>query len=422
MSDTHSMGSKVVVLDVKPGFVVKTKTMGKGGGEERRRKVLVNACGAREVPKHHHPLVVSPDDFAMKFMMEGENDDDDDHNKCSLSSNSWAFACGEKRKDVDGAGKECDVYDVAFNDEVVEVAKKAMFEPLGVLANDIGGGRTRRPTREAKVRDSLAKMCVEIVSRKYYSERGEDALDPKFTLPKREYAGTKPPPLMRAKISLPASLKPSQLQQQQQQQPIVELNNNNNNNNNTTATSSLEEEEEEEEEEEGFAFRLSSERKRSAANKKRKQQQLKNVASTITLKKKPRVKIETTYPDKPLTTFAAVKLTFDSRESLDRAKLKVQSRESTLSVTFDDDDQNKDDEDDEDLRREGAGNTNIKTKSTRQTEFPFFIDVEKIREIETEEFLGGEKSRENGDSAGETVWRDPLTLTIKIPFILTSTL
>ena len=54
-------GSKVVVLDVKPGFVVKTKTMGKGGGEERRRKVLVNACGAREVPKHHHPLVVSPD-------------------------------------------------------------------------------------------------------------------------------------------------------------------------------------------------------------------------------------------------------------------------------------------------------------------------------------------------------------------------
>mmetsp|Transcript_617 Transcript_617/g.1774 ORF Transcript_617/g.1774 Transcript_617/m.1774 type:complete len:445 (-) Transcript_617:107-1441(-) len=179
---------------------------------------------------------------------------------------------------------------------------------------------------------------------------------------------------------------------------------------------------EEEEEEEGFAFRLSSERKRSAANKKRKQQQLKNVASTITLKKKPRVKIETTYPDKPLTTFAAVKLTFDSRESLDRAKLKVQSRESTLSVTFDDDDQNKDDEDDEDLRREGAGNTNIKTKSTRQTEFPFFIDVEKIREIETEEFLGGEKSRENGDSAGETVWRDPLTLTIKIPFILTSTL
>ena len=420
MSDTNSGSTVVVVLDVTPGFVVKTKTMGKGGGgeERRRRKVLVNACGAREVPKHHHPLLFSPDDFAMKCMMEGENDDDDD-DKCSLSnSNSWAFACGEKRRDVDGAGKECDVYDVAFNDEVVEVAKKAMFEPLGVLANDdIRGGRTRRPTREAKVRDSLAKMCVEIVSRKYYSERGEDALDPKFTLPKREYAGTKPPPLMRAKISLPASLKPSQLQQQQQQQqPIVELNNNNNNN--TTATSSLEQEEEEE----GFAFRLSSERKRSAANKKRKQQQLKNVASTITLKKKPRVKIETTYPDKPLTTFAAVKLTFDSRESLDRAKLKVQSRESTLSVTFDDDDQNKDDEDDEDLRREGAGNSNIKTKSTRQTEFPFFIDVEKIREIETEEFLGGEKSRENGDSAGETVWRDPLTLTIKIPFILTSTL
>ena len=66
-------------------------------------------------------------------------DDDDDHNKCSLSnySKSWAFACGEKRRDVDGAGNECDVYDVAFNDEVVEVAKKAMFEPLGVLANDI---------------------------------------------------------------------------------------------------------------------------------------------------------------------------------------------------------------------------------------------------------------------------------------------
>ena len=382
-------GPSVVVLDVKPGFVVKTKT--KGG----RRKVMVNACGAREVPKHHHPS--SPDFFAMMMTTTTTEGDDD---QCSLSNYSkyWAFACGEKRRDVDGAGNECDVYDVAFNDEVVEFAKKAMFEPLVV----------RRPTREAKVRDSLAKMCVEIVSRKYYSERGEDALDPKFTLPKREYAGTKPPPLMRAKISLPASLKPSQLQQQ----PIVELNNNNN----TTATSSLEEEEE------GFAFRLSPERKRSTANKKRKKQQLKNVASTITLKKKPRVKIETTYPDKPLTTFAAVKLTFDSRESLDRAKLKVQSRESTLSVTFDDDDQNKDDEDDEDLRCEGAGNSNIKTESTRQTEFPFFIDVEKIREIETEEFLGGEKSRENGESAGETVWRDPLTLMIKIPFILTSTL
>ena len=391
-------GPSVVVLDVKPGFVVKTKTSTKG---EERRKVLVNACGAREVPKHHHPS--SPDFFAMMMTTTTTEGDDD---QCSLSNYSkyWAFACGEKRRDVDGAGNECDVYDVAFNDEVVEFAKKAMFEPLVV----------RRPTREAKVRDSLAKMCVEIVSRKYYSERGEDALDPKFTLPKREYAGTKPPPLMRAKISLPASLKPSQLQQQ----PIVELNNNNN----TTATSSLEEEEEEEEEEEGFAFRLSPERKRSTANKKRKKQQLKNVASTITLKKKPRVKIETTYPDKPLTTFAAVKLTFDSRESLDRAKLKVQSRESTLSVTFDDDDQNKDDEDDEDLRCEGAGNSNIKTESTRQTEFPFFIDVEKIREIETEEFLGGEKSRENGESAGETVWRDPLTLMIKIPFILTSTL
>ena len=396
--DERGGPSSVVVLDVKPGFVVKTKTSITKG--EERRKVLVNACGAREVPKHHHPS--SPDFFAMMMTTTTTTEGDDD--QCSLSNYSkyWAFACGEKRRDVDGAGNECDVYDVAFNDEVVEFAKKAMFEPLVV----------RRPTREAKVRDSLAKMCVEIVSRKYYSERGEDALDPKFTLPKREYAGTKPPPLMRAKISLPASLKPSQLQQQ----PIVELNNNNN----TTATSSLEEEEEEEEE--GFAFRLSSERKRSAANKKRKQQQLKNVASTITLKKKPRVKIETTYPDKPLTTFAAVKLTFDSRESLDRAKLKVQSRESTLSVTFDDDDQNKDDEDDEDLRREGAGNSNIKTESTRQTEFPFFIDVEKIREIETEELLGGEKSRENGESAGETVWRDPLTLTIKIPFILTSTL
>ena len=232
MSDTHSMGSKVVVLDVKPGFVVKTKTMGKGGGEERR-KVLVNACGAREVPKHHHPLVVSPDDFAIKeFAMEGENDDDDDHNKCSLSSNSWAFACGEKRRDVDGAGKECDVYDVAFNDEVVEVAKKAMFEPLGVLANDIGGGRTRRPTREAKVRDSLAKMCVEIVSRKYYSERGKTLWIQSLRYRNASTLETKPPPLMRAKISLPASLKPSQLQQQQQQQPIVELNNNNNNNNN----------------------------------------------------------------------------------------------------------------------------------------------------------------------------------------------
>ena len=161
MSDTHSMGSKVVVLDVKPGFVVKTKTMGKGGGEERRRKVLVNACGAREVPKHHHPLVVSPDDFAM-MMTTTTTDDDDD--QCSLSSKYWAFACGEKRRDVDGAGKECDVYDVAFNDEVVEVAKKAMFEPLGVLANDNMSDPVNLPTQRGEserfVSEDVRGDCV----------------------------------------------------------------------------------------------------------------------------------------------------------------------------------------------------------------------------------------------------------------------
>ena len=70
-------GPSVVVLDVKPGFVVKTKTSTKG---EERRKVLVNACGAREVPKHHHPS--SPDFFAMMMTTTTTEGDDD---QCSLS-------------------------------------------------------------------------------------------------------------------------------------------------------------------------------------------------------------------------------------------------------------------------------------------------------------------------------------------------
>jgi hypothetical protein len=181
------------------------------------------------------------------------------------------------------------------------------------------------------------------------------------------------------------------------------------------------EDEDEDEEEGGFAFRLSPERK-----KKRKQSQLKNVttianaaaadtaAATTSATKKLRVKIETSYPDKPLTTFATVKLTFDSEQSLDRAKLNVCSRESTLRVSFDDDHHSKEGEDDEkeDLRRG--------EKSTQhQTEFPFFIDVEKIREIEVEELPRGEKEGEMGDTSGsDTSGRDPLTVMLKIPFIL----
>jgi hypothetical protein len=240
---------------------------------------------------------------------------------------------------------------------------------------------------------------------------------------------------MRVKKFLSSSLTRSQLRQQHARRRIVEINTTSNNNATEGATpmSPLSttrrqhhrveqtSSEDEDEEEGGFAFRLSPERK-----KKRKQSQLKNVttianaaaadtaAATTSATKKQRVKIETSYPDKPLTTFATVKLTFDSEQSLDRAKLNVCSRESTLRVSFDDDHQYKEGEDEEkeDLRRG--------EKSTQhQTEFPFFIDVEKIREIEVEELPRGEKEGEMGDTSGsDTSGRDHLTVMLKIPFIL----
>ena len=392
---------------LKPGYVVKTK-------DARGRKVLVNVCGAKEVPK--------PARWRITEEEEEEEEGGDDHEINDLEkTHRFPLACSDKRVDIDRNGNACDVYDVAFNDEVVEVAAKAMFDTA---------------TREAKLRDTLATVCVEVVSKKCTTGGGEgNALDPKFTLPKRAFAGASLPPPMRVKKFLSSSLTRSQLRQQHARRRIVEINTTSNNNatEGVTPMSPLSttrrqhhrveqtSSEDEDEEEGGFAFRLSPERK-----KKRKQSQLKNVttianaaaadtaAATTSATKKLRVKIETSYPDKPLTTFATVKLTFDSEQSLDRAKLNVCSRESTLRVSFDDDHHSKEGEDDEkeDLRRG--------EKSTQhQTEFPFFIDVEKIREIEVEELPRGEKEGEMGDTSGsDTSGRDPLTVMLKIPFIL----
>ena len=393
---------------LKPGYVVKTK-------DARGRKVLVNVCGAKEVPK--------PARWRITEEEEEEEEGGDDHEINDLEkTHRFPLACSDKRVDIDRNGNACDVYDVAFNDEVVEVAAKAMFDTA---------------TREAKLRDTLATVCVEVVSKKCTTGGGEgNALDPKFTLPKRAFAGASLPPPMRVKKFLSSSLTRSQLRQQHARRRIVEINTTSNNNNATEGATPMSplsttrrqhhrmeqtSSEDEDEEEGGFAFRLSPERK-----KKRKQSQLKNVttianaaaadtaAATTSATKKLRVKIETSYPDKPLTTFATVKLTFDSEQSLDRAKLNVCSRESTLRVSFDDDHQYKEGEDEEkeDLRRG--------EKSTQhQTEFPFFIDVEKIREIEVEELPRGEKEEEMGDTSGsDTSGRDPLTVMLKIPFIL----
>ena len=396
---------------LKPGYVVKTK-------DARGRKVLVNVCGAKEVPKPARWRITEEEEEE-----EEEEEGGDDHEINDLEkTHRFPLACSDKRVDIDRNGNACDVYDVAFNDEVVEVAAKAMFDTA---------------TREAKLRDTLATVCVEVVSKKCTTGGGEgNALDPKFTLPKRAFAGASLPPPMRVKKFLSSSLTRSQLRQQHARRRIVEINTTSNNNNATEGVTPMSplsttrrqhhrmeqtSSEDEDEEEGGFAFRLSPERK-----KKRKQSQLKNVttianaaaadtaAATTSATKKLRVKIETSYPDKPLTTFATVKLTFDSEQSLDRAKLNVCSRESTLRVSFDDDHHSKEGEDDEkeDLRRG--------EKSTQhQTEFPFFIDVEKIREIEVEELPRGEKEGEMGDTSGsDTSGRDPLTVMLKIPFIL----
>ena len=396
---------------LKPGYVVKTK-------DARGRKVLVNVCGAKEVPKPARWRITEEEEERKD---DRANADEDAINNLE-KTHRFPLACSDKRVDIDRNGNACDVYDVAFNDEVVEVAAKAMFDTA---------------TREAKLRDTLATVCVEVVSKKCTTGGGEgNALDPKFTLPKRAFAGASLPPPMRVKKFLSSSLTRSQLRQQHARRRIVEINTTSNNNNATEGATPMSplsttrrqhhrmeqtSSEDEDEEEGGFAFRLSPERK-----KKRKQSQLKNVitianaaaadtaAATISTTKKLRVKIETSYPDKPLTTFATVKLTFDSEQSLDRAKLNVCSRESTLRVSFDDDHQYKEGEDEEkeDLRRG-------KKSTQHQTEFPFFIDVEKIREIEVEELPRGEKEGEMGDTSGsDTSGRDPLTVMLKIPFIL----
>ena len=406
VEERADLDAEEIMGTLKTGYVVKTK-------DARGRKVLVNVCGAKEVPKPAR----------WRITEEEEEEGGDDHEINDLEkTHRFPLACSDKRVDIDRNGNACDVYDVAFNDEVVEVAAKAMFDTA---------------TREAKLRDTLATVCVEVVSKKCTTGGGEgNALDPKFTLPKRAFAGASLPPPMRVKKFLSSSLTRSQLRQQHARRRIVEINTTSNNNNATEGATPMSplsttrrqhhrmeqtSSEDEDEEEGGFAFRLSPERK-----KKRKQSQLKNVttianaaaadtaAATTSATKKLRVKIETSYPDKPLTTFATVKLTFDSEQSLDRAKLNVCSRESTLRVSFDDDHHSKEGEDDEkeDLRRG--------EKSTQhQTEFPFFIDVEKIREIEVEELPRGEKEGEMGDTSGsDTSGRDPLTVMLKIPFIL----
>ena len=407
VEERADLDAEEIMGTLKPGYVVKTK-------DARGRKVLVNVCGAKEVPKPARWRITEE---------EEEEEGGDDHEINDLEkTHRFPLACSDKRVDIDRNGNACDVYDVAFNDEVVEVAAKAMFDTA---------------TREAKLRDTLATVCVEVVSKKCTTGGGEgNALDPKFTLPKRAFAGASLPPPMRVKKFLSSSLTRSQLRQQHARRRIVEINTTSNNNNATEGATPMSplsttrrqhhrmeqtSSEDEDEEEGGFAFRLSPERK-----KKRKQSQLKNVttianaaaadtaAATTSATKKQRVKIETSYPDKPLTTFATVKLTFDSEQSLDRAKLNVCSRESTLRVSFDDDHHSKEGEDDEkeDLRRG--------EKSTQhQTEFPFFIDVEKIREIEVEELPRGEKEGEMGDTSGsDTSGRDHLTVMLKIPFIL----
>jgi hypothetical protein len=141
---------------LKPGYVVKTK-------DARGRKVLVNVCGAKEVPK--------PARWRITEEEEEEEEGGDDHEINDLEkTHRFPLACSDKRVDIDRNGNACDVYDVAFNDEVVEVAAKAMFDTA---------------TREAKLRDTLATVCVEVVSKKCTTGGGEgNALDPKFTLPK----------------------------------------------------------------------------------------------------------------------------------------------------------------------------------------------------------------------------------------------
>ena len=95
---------------LKPGYVVKTK-------DARGRKVLVNVCGAKEVPK--------PARWRITEDTEEEERKDDRANADEYEINNlekthrFPLACSDKRVDIDRNGNACDVYDVAFNDEVV---------------------------------------------------------------------------------------------------------------------------------------------------------------------------------------------------------------------------------------------------------------------------------------------------------------
>ena len=96
------------------------------------------------------------------------------------------------------------MYDVVFNDEVVEVAKKAMLEPF-ILANDIGGGTTQLNSQRG--REIVSEDVREIVSRKYYSREGRRFGSKVYVTETRVRSEPSHSPLMRAKTSLPASLK-----------------------------------------------------------------------------------------------------------------------------------------------------------------------------------------------------------------------
>jgi len=145
--DDNSFGEDPDVYEnvsVRPGFVVKTRT-------NTGRKVMVNVCGAKEVPKPERwsartitegeataltppPHSHSPSQQQREKFFEEEKkakDEDEEYIVNNLEkTHRFPLACSDVREDIDRNGNACDVYDVTFNDEVVEVAAKAMFEPL----------------------------------------------------------------------------------------------------------------------------------------------------------------------------------------------------------------------------------------------------------------------------------------------------
>ena len=330
-----------VVSNIVEGFVVKTRAY---TGE----KVLVNVCGCSEVPKPKKWRGVSTTQTTgegRENFLAGANEDENDVlEELNDMKNTHRFphSCSDVREDYDKEGAKCDVYDVAFNDEVCALAKKAMFLKFG-----------DKSVNEAILRDCLATIAIEAVSKKRGSVQ---ALNPKFSLPKRAFAGLHPPPPMRIKKLWNTNARSSSNNRRQR---IVEVNR------------EEQEEQEEEEEESGFAFRL---------NKQQRQQ-------------KKRVQIETTYPDKPLTTFALVTLTFDCEKNKDRAKLNFSGRSSIFSVSFDNDIEEDDKEE--------------------HVVFPFFIDVENVHKIKEED--KDQRSIENGNGSGSRSRRG-LSVTYKVPF------